>query len=111
MGRVASLAIISSLLLWGCSSEPSTPAKLHCDLEPTTGSRVSGWITFEPTADHVHVKAQVEALSPGKHGIHIHEKGDCSSGDGTSAGGHFNPAGMPHGGPLRSHGLRHPADR
>ena len=32
-----------------------------------------------------------------EHGFHVHEKGDCSSGDGMSAGGHFNPAGKPHG--------------
>lgn len=99
MARVATLAIVSSLLLWGCSSEPSSPAKLRCDLAPTTGSSVSGWVTFEPMADHVHVKAQVKGLTPGKHGFHIHEKGDCSSGDGKSAGGHFNPAATQHGGP------------
>lgn len=99
MARLATFVVASSMLLWGCSSEPSAPAKLRCDLEPTTGSSVSGWVTFEPMADHVHIKAQITGLSPGKHGFHIHEKGDCSSGDGTSAGGHFNPAGMPHAGP------------
>jgi Cu-Zn family superoxide dismutase len=99
MAFVARLAIVSSLLLWACSSEPPAPAKLRCDLGPTTGSSVSGWVTFEPMADHVHVKAQVTGLSLGKHGFHVHEIGDCSSGDGKSAGGHFNPAGMPHGGP------------
>jgi Cu-Zn family superoxide dismutase len=99
MAIVARLAIVSSLPLWACSSEPTAPAKLRCDLGPTTGSSVSGWVTFEPMADHVHVKAQVTGLSPGRHGFHVHEIGDCSSGDGKSAGGHFNPAGMPHGGP------------
>ena len=39
-------------------------------------------------------------LTPGSHGFHIHEKGDCSSGDGMSAGGHFNPYGKPHGDPV-----------
>jgi Cu-Zn family superoxide dismutase len=99
MTRLTALASVASLLLWGCSGEPSAPAKLRCDLAPTTGSTVSGWISFEPMGDQAHVKAQVKGLSPGKHGFHIHEKGDCSSGDGKSAGGHFNPAGMPHGGP------------
>ena len=99
MTRLTALASVASLLLWGCSGEPSAPAKLRCDLAPTTGSTASGWISFEPMGDHAHVKAQVKGLSPGKHGFHIHEKGDCSSGDGKSAGGHFNPAGMPHGGP------------
>jgi Cu-Zn family superoxide dismutase len=36
---------------------------------------------------------------PGPHGFHIHEKGDCSAADASSAGGHFNPTGKPHGGP------------
>jgi Cu-Zn family superoxide dismutase len=98
MGRIAVLASVS-LLLWGCSSEPAASKKLRCELQPTQGSSVSGWISFEPMADHVHVKASVKGLSPGKHGFHVHEKGDCSSGDGKSAGGHFNPANAPHAGP------------
>ena len=48
------------------------------------------------------VVARVSGLSPGGHGFHIHEKGDCSSGDGMSAGGHFNPLGKPHGHPSRA---------
>jgi Cu-Zn family superoxide dismutase len=99
MGRVAAIAIVSGLLLGGCSSEPTAAGKLRCELQPTTGNTVSGWVTFESMADHVHVKAEVKGLAPGRHGFHIHEKGDCSSGDGKSAGGHFNPAGAPHAGP------------
>jgi Cu-Zn family superoxide dismutase len=38
----------------------------------------------------------VEGISPGEHGAHVHEKGDCSAPDGASAGGHFNPAANPH---------------
>jgi Cu-Zn family superoxide dismutase len=99
MGRVAAIAIASWLLLGGCSSEPIAAKKLRCDLQPTAGNTVSGWISFAPMADHVHVTAEVKGLTPGKHGFHVHEKGDCSSGDGKSAGGHFNPAGAPHAGP------------
>jgi Cu-Zn family superoxide dismutase len=97
--RIAAVAIASWLLLVGCSSQPAADKKLRCDLQPTAGSSVSGWVSFEPMADHVLVKAEVKGLTPGKHGFHVHEKGDCSSGDGKSAGGHFNPAGMPHAGP------------
>jgi Cu-Zn family superoxide dismutase len=44
------------------------------------------------------VIAKVAGLAPGKaHGFHLHDKGDCSSGDGMSTGGHFNPDGKPHG--------------
>lgn len=99
VGRVAAFAIASCLVLGGCSSEPAAPQKLRCDLQPTAGNTVSGWVSFEPMGDHVHVTAEVKGLTPGKHGFHVHEKGDCSSGDGKSAGGHFNPTGAPHGGP------------
>jgi len=47
----------------------------------------------------VRVEGAFTGLSPGSHGFHIHEKGDCSAPDATSAGGHFNPTGMPHAGP------------
>jgi Cu-Zn family superoxide dismutase len=47
---------------------------------------------------------RVSGLKPNQeHGFHVHEKGDCSSGDGMSAGGHFNPTGKPHGRPGAEH--------
>lgn len=77
-------------------------------LAPTANSKTSGLVTFEQTADGVHVKAKVEGLTPGLHGFHIHEKGDCSAPDGSSAGGHFNPTSAPHGDP--SHASKHSGD-
>ena len=68
-------------------------------LSPTKGSSVQGVVTFEAVEKGVHVVANVWGLTPGKHGFHIHEFGDCSSDSGTSAGGHFNPSGMKHGAP------------
>ena len=69
-------------------------------LHPTKSSAVSGLVTFEATQNGVRVVANISGLLPGKHGFHIHEYGDCSADDGTSAGGHFNPGGMPHSGPM-----------
>lgn len=93
----AAIALLALVVAAACS----TPAalKYRCDLQPTTGNAVTGWVTFEEMQGHVHVKAEVRGLTPGKHGFHIHEKGDCSSGDGKSAGGHFNPEGVDHAGP------------
>ncbi len=55
-------------------------------------------MSFTQDGDEVRVRADVSGLPPNsEHGFHIHEKGDCSSGDGMSTGGHFNPAGKPHG--------------
>ncbi|PIG09048.1 superoxide dismutase family protein [Comamonas sp. 26] len=68
-------------------------------LESTKGSQVTGTLQFFPLAEGgIRVQGRVEGLAPNsEHGFHIHEKGDCSSGDGLSAGGHFNPAQQAHG--------------
>lgn len=62
-------------------------------------SGVSGTVTFEQSAEGVRVVADVAGLTPGKHGFHVHEKGDLSAADLTSTGGHFNPTGHAHSGP------------
>jgi Cu-Zn family superoxide dismutase len=74
--------------------------KAICVLYPTQGNTVSGTITFTQTDQGVKVVADLQGLSKGKHGFHIHEFGDCSSADGTSAGGHYNPEGKSHGAPM-----------
>jgi superoxide dismutase, Cu-Zn family len=74
--------------------------KAICVLYPTAGNNVSGTATFTSTEKGVKVVVDVQGLTKGKHGIHIHEYGDCSAPDGSSAGGHFNPAGMVHAGPM-----------
>ena len=62
------------------------------------------------TAPDVQVRGRVSGLKPNQeHGFHVHEKGDCSSGDGMSAGGHFNPDGKPHGPPSGRAPRRRPA--
>jgi superoxide dismutase, Cu-Zn family len=71
-----------------------------CVLMPTQGNNVTGTITFTSTPDGVLVKGDIQGLTPGNHGFHIHEYGDCSSADGSSAGGHFNPLNMQHGAPM-----------
>jgi Cu-Zn family superoxide dismutase len=87
---------------------PAAPARGVAVLAPTAGSTVHGTVTFTATDDGVRVTAQLEGLTPGNHGFHVHEFGDCSAADGTSAGGHFNPAGAPHAGP--DAGTRHTGD-
>ncbi len=68
-------------------------------LHPTQGNGVSGVVHFTSEGNKVLIEADVEGLEAGKHGFHIHEYGDCSSPDGKSAGGHYNPDGNPHAGP------------
>ena len=93
------MLLVFTAWLAGCTaplykSAPTAVAKL----EATRGNSTSGTVTFEQHGDQVMAKAKIEGLKPGQeHGFHIHEKGDCSSGDGMSTGGHFNPGGKPHG--------------
>jgi Cu-Zn family superoxide dismutase len=68
-------------------------------LHPTQGNNVTGTVTFTRTQNGIEVIGDVMGLSPGKHGFHIHQFGDCTAPDGTSAGGHFNPENQPHAGP------------
>jgi Cu-Zn family superoxide dismutase len=78
----------------------SEPLLATAALQPTQGSKAFGEATFEQAGDKIHVLVNVQGLKPDQeHGFHIHERGDCSSGDGMSAGGHFNPHGKPHGNP------------
>lgn len=68
-------------------------------LHPTQGSNVGGTVTFTSSGDQVKVVADITGLTPGKHGFHIHEFGDCSDPKAASAGGHFNPGKHQHGAP------------
>jgi Cu-Zn family superoxide dismutase len=74
--------------------------KASAKLEPKSGSRVTGAVTFTKVGDEVQVVGDIQNLAPGKHGFHIHDKGDCSAADAASAGGHFNPTHQHHGGPM-----------
>ena len=75
-------------------------SKATASLQPTKGSTVRGTANFEQRGDKVRVVANVSGLRPNaEFGFHVHEVGDCSSADGMSAKGHFNPYGKPHGQP------------
>src|SRR5204863_8868221 len=77
----------------------SAPLKAIAVLHPTGSNKVSGTVTFTEVADGVQVQAEITGLTPGNHGFHVHEFGDCSAADLSSAGGHFNPTNKPHAGP------------
>jgi Cu-Zn family superoxide dismutase len=90
---------VIAALLAGCGAmSPQGGPTARADLEPTKGNSVKGTVTFQQMGDKVRVSANISGLKPNaEHGFHVHEKGDCGSGDGMSAGGHFNPAGKAHG--------------
>ncbi|HVZ36842.1 MAG TPA: superoxide dismutase family protein, partial [Polyangiaceae bacterium] len=76
---------------------PGASAKtVQATFQAKSGSSLTGTATLSEVPEGVKAVVSLENLSPGEHGIHVHEKGDCSAADGSSAGGHFNPAGAPH---------------
>lgn len=106
---------IALAALTGCSYLPThlpgNEPVAKATLEPRSGSQVGGKVSFTPVGDKLLVEAHVTGLSPGEHGFHVHEGGDCSAPDASGAGGHLNPAGMPHGHHHRMQpGQRHAGD-
>jgi len=83
-------------------------AKATCKLESKSGSQVTGMLTFTKSGDDIQIVGDITGLKPGKHGFHLHEKGDCSAADAASAGAHFNPGQHKHGGPTTTE--RHEGD-
>jgi len=99
LGGFAALAAAVAL---GCASQAAAPKapEARADIEARSGSTVRGWaLVTENGKGGVHVHVYLEHTPPGTHGLHLHENGDCSDPEGKSAGGHFNPTGMPHAGP------------
>jgi Cu-Zn family superoxide dismutase len=94
------LYAIVALGLCGCGTfSGAKKDRAIAELNPTQGNKAHGTVTFTQVNGGIRVVADIYDLTPGAHGFHMHEKGDCSAPDAGSAGGHFNPAGMPHGGP------------
>ncbi len=105
MKTLLALAAPLSLFLLGACASPSPPGPyVVATLQPTRDSSTAGSVWFVQDGTGLQVVGRVSGLKPNQeHGFHVHEKGDCSSGDGMSAGGHFNPTGKPHGRPGAEH--------
>jgi len=107
MKRLLTLTVLTAAAtLSACGTGQDAPKsaamlagpKATAAMAPTTGNTAAGTVTFQQQGDRVMVRAKLSGLKPNQeHGFHAHEKGDCSSGDGLSTAGHFNPTGKPHG--------------
>jgi Cu-Zn family superoxide dismutase len=84
------------MLGMGVLSIQAHPADAICYLKASSSSKVQGWVTFKQKKNEIEVQGEVLNLTPGLHGFHIHEKGDCSKPDATSAGPHYNPDQQDH---------------
>ena len=92
------LMLLTAAALAGCQTMSDEPLRASAGMVPTKGNKVIGEVNFEQMGGKVRVTTQLIRLPANREfGFHIHEVGDCSSGDGMSAKGHFNPYGKPHG--------------
>jgi Cu-Zn family superoxide dismutase len=98
------LPILVSLLAIGCAAPAAPPSYVATTLQPTTGNTAAGTVWFIADGGDVRIRGRVTGLKANQeHGFHVHEKGDCSSPDAMSAGGHLNPGAKPHGPPSGEH--------
>lgn len=97
----APLAVLAACASTKTTSTVTMPAgpTATASIEGRSGSALAGTATFTQNGDAVHVIVDVTNAPAGVHAVHLHEKGDCSAPDATSAGGHFNPMHMEHGSP------------
>jgi superoxide dismutase, Cu-Zn family len=106
--KIGILTVVSVVALAVVSARAESVTKAVAVLSATKGNSVSGTVTFTKVDGGVKIVADVTGLTPGEHGFHVHEFGDCSAPDATSAGGHFNPHHMQHGAPDAA--VRHAGD-
>jgi Cu-Zn family superoxide dismutase len=98
--------VLMAVVITACSQpvepvEEAAPVEemqeLNIMLSPTEGNTAEGTLSIVAMGNGVHFTGAISGLAEGEHGFHVHETGDCSAPDGTSAGGHFNPEGVDHG--------------
>jgi superoxide dismutase, Cu-Zn family len=89
---VAGVVLISG----GLVARAAGPKAAHADLVNAQGTKV-GTAKITSAANGVKVSVKVSQLTPGEHGIHIHNVGKCDGPAFTTAGGHFNPTSAHHG--------------
>jgi len=96
---LATAFALAAAALVGCTAMPSPPSDyVVATLQPTRGNTAAGTVFFSQQGGDVVLRGRVTGLKPNQeHGFHVHEKGDCSSDDAMSAGGHLNPDAKRHG--------------
>jgi Cu-Zn family superoxide dismutase len=102
----ASMAALLAATLLAAAEAPSSHAVAV--LQPVPNGNVRGTIHFRKRPAGVQVQGTITGLTAGAHGFHVHEYGECSAPDFSSAGEHFNPTGAPHG--ARTAARRHVGD-
>ena len=109
MKKIAILGcvVVASLVVFGCKKKKAEDAKpmdapakkAGGVLQAKSGSKMNGSVELIEDKGVLMLDVRVQGGTPGVHGMHLHEKGDCSAPDAASAGGHYNPKKETHGGP------------
>jgi len=81
----------------GADATESEPVVATADIESRSGSSLTGTARFTEQGRTVTLTLEVEGAPPGVHAVHLHQNGDCSADDATSAGPHWNPGNVEHG--------------
>lgn len=102
------ITALTAVVLAACSQMTLRSPTAVATLAPTQGNSATGTVSFTQKGNVVIVEARLEGLTPGAHGFHVHERGNCTAPDASSAGGHFNPEAAAHGGPAGA--SRHAGD-
>lgn len=114
MKKISLLLIVLVLVVIACKNEKKagkpieietvveelkvvSPKTVKASLNAKSNSNVSGEVIFSEVKGKVVMTAVMTGLEPGVHAIHLHQTADCSSDDGKSTGGHWNPTNQPHG--------------
>lgn len=101
--RARTLLAVVALGACAACATTSGASRARATLEPRSGSAATGSVVFRERGGVLHARVDLSGLAPGsEHGFHVHEKGDCSAPDATSAGPHYNPSAQPHGNPAGS---------
>jgi Cu-Zn family superoxide dismutase len=119
MRRSSLLPVVLVAIAAGCSdaperdalpdTTPATQATVHVSLAPTRGQTAAGMLVVTDTTNGIRITGRLSGLPADRRlGFHVHETGDCSAPDASSAGEHFNPTQQPHGDPSQT--LSHAGD-
>lgn len=68
----------------------------YVTLQPTEGNTVSGLVAFiheDAASETLRVVGKLIGIPSGEHGMHVHENGNCTGPQASSAGAHYDPAG------------------
>ena len=102
---------LSCVFLLASCAQPEMKTMMpmaHATLQAAASQTVSGMVMLQQMDGHLMLHAKVAGLKPNaEFGFHVHDKGDCSKADFSSAGGHFNPQQQPHGSQT---GMNHAGD-